>query len=193
MMSKKKSYMDIKNILSEGVLKDFLLGLIKGKKGLKRDAAKLRKKHRDSKGNWDSPENEKEYLKLRKIPSAWKQLNLHKQKIQELEDKLAKEMEDTIDTDVLSDLVGGDNARQIMKGPGIMVSALTFSSTLRTSNGLDVIEHNHQEIKDGKYESHTDTAADGTPNLKNWKLTWRAWDGRAGGLIASFNSERENM
>ena len=43
-MSKKKSYMDTKNILSEGALKDFLLGLIKGKKGLKRDAVKLRNK-----------------------------------------------------------------------------------------------------------------------------------------------------
>ena len=43
-MSKKKSYMDKDNILSEGALKDFLLGLIKGKKGLKRDVVKLKNK-----------------------------------------------------------------------------------------------------------------------------------------------------
>ena len=43
-MSKKRSYMDIKNILSEGALKDFLLGLIKGKAGLKRDVKKIEKK-----------------------------------------------------------------------------------------------------------------------------------------------------
>ena len=43
-MSKKRSYMDVKNILSEGALKDFLLGLIKGKKGLKRDVKKIKKK-----------------------------------------------------------------------------------------------------------------------------------------------------
>ena len=80
-----------------------------------------------------------------------------------------------------------------MNHPGAVVSALTFSSTLKTSNGLDVIEHNHQEIKEGKYESHTDTAEDGTNNMKLWKLTWRAYDSRAGGLIASFNSDRKEM
>ena len=43
-MSKKKSYMDITNILSEGAFTNFLKGLIKGKSGLKRDAARLEKK-----------------------------------------------------------------------------------------------------------------------------------------------------
>ena len=80
-----------------------------------------------------------------------------------------------------------------MSRPGCMITALTFASTLTTSNGLDVIEHNHQEIKDGKYETRTDTAEDGTIDLKNWKLTWRAWDSRAGGLIASFNSDRKEL
>jgi len=186
---RKKLYSILRKNLAEIQALKKQINYVQDPKG---DAAKLRKKHFDGK-NWNPPEAKDKYEELRSMPPAWKQLNLHKEKIQALEDKLAKEMEDVIDTDVLSDLVGSDNARQIMKGPGIMVSALTFSSTLRTSNGLDVIEHNHQEIKDGKYESHTDTAADGTPNMKNWKLTWRAWDGRAGGLIASFNSERENM
>ena len=40
-MSDKKSYMDRKNILSEGALMKFFQGLFKGKDGLKRDAAKL--------------------------------------------------------------------------------------------------------------------------------------------------------
>ena len=39
-MSKKKSYMDITNILSEGAFTNFLKGLTKGKKGLRRDVAK---------------------------------------------------------------------------------------------------------------------------------------------------------
>jgi hypothetical protein len=43
-MSKKNSYMDRKNILSEGALMQFLRGLFKGKKGLERDAYKLEKK-----------------------------------------------------------------------------------------------------------------------------------------------------
>tara|TARA_R100000008_G_scaffold86327_1_gene78930 strand:+ start:1048 stop:1308 length:261 start_codon:yes stop_codon:yes gene_type:complete len=39
-MSKKKSYMNVKNILTEGALKSFLLGLFKGKKGLNKTVAK---------------------------------------------------------------------------------------------------------------------------------------------------------
>tara|TARA_Y100000114_G_scaffold59700_1_gene54681 strand:- start:332 stop:2380 length:2049 start_codon:yes stop_codon:yes gene_type:complete len=124
-------------------------------------------------------------------PPAWKQLNIHRERIKELEKRLSEELKDAIDEDKLKELVGSDNAKLIMSRPGCMVTALTFASTLRTSNGLDVIEHNHQEIKDGKYESRTDTAEDGTQDLKNWKLTWRAWDSRAGGLIASFNSDRK--
>ena len=104
-----------------------------------------------------------------------------------------KEIESSIDKDKLAEVVGSDNAKTILKHPGAMVSALTFSSTLRTSNGLDTIEHNHQEIKDGKYESHTDTAEDGIMDIKNWKMTWRAYDSRGGGLIGSFNSERKEM
>ena len=126
-------------------------------------------------------------------PPAWKQLNVKKKEILALEENLAKKMEEHIDSDKLESIVGNDNAKIMMKNPASMVSALTFVSTLKTSNGLDVIEHNHQEIKDGKYESHTDTAEDGTDNPKNWKFTWRAYDSRAGGLIASFNSDRKDM
>ena len=126
-------------------------------------------------------------------PPAWKQLNIHKERIEQLEKDLAKKMKKFINVDKLNELVGSDNARVIMSRPGCMATALTFASTLTTSNGLDVIEHNHQEIKDGKYESHTDTAEDGTMDLKNWKLTWRAWDSRGGGLIGSFNSERKEL
>ncbi len=126
-------------------------------------------------------------------PPAWKQLNVKKKEILALEEALAKKMEEHIDIDKLESIVGKDNAKIMMKNPASMVSALTFVSTLKTSNGLDVIEHNHQEIKDGKYESHTDTSEDGTDNPKNWKFTWRAYDSRAGGLIASFNSDRKDM
>ena len=126
-------------------------------------------------------------------PPAWKQLNIHKDKSQKIEKELSDKMKKFVDRDKLNKLVGSDNASVIMSRPGCMVTALTFASTLRTSNGLDVIEHNHQEIKEGKYESHTDTAEDGTMDIKNWKLTWRAWDSRAGGLIGSFNSERKEL
>ena len=126
-------------------------------------------------------------------PPAWKQLNAVKSRIEEIEKRLASEIEKSIDIDKLNELVGKDNAKVIMSRPACMITALTFAGTLKTSNGLPVIEHNHQEIKDGKYKSHTDTAEDGTADLKLWKLTWRAYDSRAGGLIASFNSDRREM
>ena len=126
-------------------------------------------------------------------PPAWKQLNTVKSRIEEIEKRLASEIEKSIDIDKLNELVGKDNAKVIMSRPACMITALTFAGTLKTSNGLPVIEHNHQEIKDGKYKSHTDTAEDGTADLKLWKLTWRAYDSRAGGLIASFNSDRREM
>ena len=126
-------------------------------------------------------------------PPAWKQLNAVKSRIEEIEKRLASEIEKSIDIDKLNELVGKDNAKVIMSRPACMITALTFAGTLKTSNGLPVIEHNHQEIKDGKYKSHTDTSEDGTVDLKLWKLTWRAYDSRAGGLIASFNSDRREM
>lgn len=127
------------------------------------------------------------------IPPAKKQLELHKKRILELEKKLAKEMEAHVDRDKLNELVGKDNAQLMLSRPECMGTALVFASTLRTSNGLDVIEHNHQEIKDGKLISRTDTAKDGTIDIKNWKLGWRAWDNRGAGLIASFNSKRKEL
>jgi hypothetical protein len=126
-------------------------------------------------------------------PPAWKQLNVVKDRIIEMEKRLGNEMKGVIDEEELKKLVGKDNTTLMMGRPGCMVTALTFASTLKTSNGLDTIEHNHQEIKDGKYESHTDTAEDGTSDLKLWKMTWRAYDHRGGGLIASFNSDRKEM
>ena len=126
-------------------------------------------------------------------PPAWKQLNAVKKKIEEIEKRLAKDIEESVDKEKLIELVGSDNTSVMLSRPACMITGLTFSGTLRSSNGLPVIEHNHQEIKDGKYESHTDTAKDGTNNMKLWKLTWRAYDSRAGGLIASFNSDRTEM
>lgn len=124
-------------------------------------------------------------------PTAKKQMGSQKSKISKIEKELASEMANYVDRDKLNELVGKDNARLIMSRPQCMITALTFGSTLTTSNGLDVIEHNHQEIADGKYITKTDTAESGqTKYLKNWALTWRAYDDRAGGLIAGANAER---
>ena len=127
-------------------------------------------------------------------PTAKKQIGSQKKKIAEIEKELASEMANYIDRDKLSELVGKDNARLLLSRPQCMICGLTFGSTLTTSNGLDVIEHNHQEIADGKYITKTDTAESGqTKSLKNWALTWRAYDDRAGGLIAGANAERIDL
>lgn len=127
-------------------------------------------------------------------PVAKKQIGAHKEKIYEIEKKLASKMKQYVNEEALVRLVGKDNAKIMLKRPQVMLCALTFASTLQTSNGLDVIEHNHQEIVDGKFINHTDTAMTGqTQHLKNWHLTWRAYDDRAGGLIAGANPERINM
>jgi hypothetical protein len=102
-------------------------------------------------------------------------------------------MSEHVDKDELEKLVGKDNARLAGKSPANMMSIIAFSAILKTSKGLDTLEHNHQNIENGKYESHTDTAEDGTMDIKNWKLGSRSFDSRAGGLIASFNSERSDM
>tara|TARA_Y100001973_G_scaffold60615_1_gene89103 strand:- start:1077 stop:2873 length:1797 start_codon:yes stop_codon:yes gene_type:complete len=167
------------------------IGFVQNPKG---DAAKLKKQHFDTKTKtWNPPEMGDKYNKLRSMPPAWKQLNLHKEKILQIQKNSLEKLKSVIDKDKLTELIGADNVKTAMNHSEVFLCALTFSSTLKTSNGLDVIEHNHQEIKDGKYESHTDTAEDGTIDIRNWKFTWRAYDSRAGGLICSFNSDRREM
>jgi hypothetical protein len=126
-------------------------------------------------------------------PPAWRQLNAKKKELLALEKKHAGIMAEHVDKDELEKLVGKDNARLAGKSPTNMMSIIAFSAILKTSKGLDTLEHNHQTIENGKYESHTDSAEDGTMDIKNWKLGSRSFDARAGGLIASFNSERSDM
>ena len=126
-------------------------------------------------------------------PPAKKQLELHKERIFKLQKEAAEKMKDVIDREELNKLVGKDNASMMMLRPEAMATSIIFAAQLKTSNGLDVIEHNHQEIKDGVLISKTDTAEDGTIDIKNWKLGFRAYDNRGGGLNASFNSDRKEL
>ena len=186
---KKKLYGALRNQIDEMNKLKKEIGYVQNPKS---DAANLKKEFKKGKV-WTPPKMENKYKRLRAMPPAWRQLNIVRDRINEIEDGTKKEIEASMDVDKLSEIIGKDNTRTILKHPGAVISALTFSSTLKTSNGLDVIEHNHQEIKDGKYESHTDTAEDGTTDLKNWKMTWRAYDSRGGGLLGSFNSARKEM
>lgn len=113
-----------------------------------------------------------------------------------------KRMRELVDYDKLSDVIGYDNARMVLgmparkgdpdtlSGPNCFMSAITFSHVLQTSNGLEMLEHNHQEYINGEYHSETNTYEDGTINLKLWKLGWRPYGSRVQGLNAGFNKRR---
>ena len=127
------------------------------------------------------------------MPTAVVQLKSIRTEALSFNDELSDELLKVVDKDKLIELIGKDNASIALKGPGQLANILTFSGTLRTSNGLPDIEHNHQEYSDGKYVSKTDTHEAGTSNIKLWKLIFRAFDDRGGGLIASFNSDRKEL
>ena len=113
--------------------------------------------------------------------------NKKKVTLESINNAFGPELEKLFDKDKLVKMVGPDNAEVMLKGPLATATLMTFASTLNTSNGLSSIEHNHQDIKDGHYHSRTDT---GSPDIRLWKLAFRAYDKRGGGLIASFNSDR---
>ena len=73
-MSKKKSYMDKDNILTEGAIKSFLLGLFKGKERMKGDVAKYKIQVEKSVNNYNKATSkfekafEKQFGKKIKFP-----------------------------------------------------------------------------------------------------------------------------
>jgi hypothetical protein len=115
-------------------------------------------------------------------------------KLKKLEEIYAKKMSSHVDKDQLDKVLGADNANMAMKsGPGCLISMIGFSNILQTSNGLDMIEHNHQVYENGKYHSSTDDYTSGTIDIKNWKMGWRPYGERTQGVNASYNSNRSKM
>jgi hypothetical protein len=101
--------------------------------------------------------------------------------------------------DKVNEKLGEDNGRLFSKGPMEAMNILTFAGTLTTSKppGLGTVAHNHQTIEKNDnpppkviYKTHTDQ---GSPDPKLWVMNFRAFDDRAGGLITSFNKEREEL
>jgi len=105
--------------------------------------------------------------------------------------ELMKKMDKVMDWDKFESLSGRSDVN-LCRSPKHGVLALTnmmsFMSIVKTSGGLQSIEHNHQEIHDGKYVSRTDT---GTDDSKDWNFGFRPFGGRAGGLIAGFSKEEQ--
>ena len=80
-MSKKKSYMNIKNILTEAAIGNFLRGLFKGKKGLKRSATKIKSELDKNVNNFNKTQSRLE----KAIEKQWGQkVNLPRTSTEEL-------------------------------------------------------------------------------------------------------------
>ena len=96
---------------------------------------------------------------------------------------MIKTLEESVDVDELENLIGKPNTKMFMSGGCNAVNLISMAAVLKTSDGLDTIEHNHQIIDEDGLKSETDK---GTPNLKDWKFQFRAFDGRGGGLLCGY-------
>ena len=115
---------------------------------------------------------------------------------------VTSELATKADRDKLNEKLGGGtegNAHEFMKGPMEAVNILVYAGTLNTSDpaGLGTIHHNHQTIEENPdpppdviYVNHTD---EGSPDPKLWSMSFRWGDDRSGGLITSYNRNREEI
>ena len=112
-----------------------------------------------------------------------KDLVSKRKELETINQKVKPIFEETVDEEKLAELLGKNNAKLFMSGGATAVNIICMSAALKTSNGLSVIEHNHQIIDETGLHSETDI---GTPNLKDWKFQFRAFDKRGGGLLSGF-------
>jgi len=134
----------------------------------------------------------KEIDTLRKKYGVQKFVELipHLKEIKGINEKYASQMANLLKTDAMPDMFGPDNSKTLLGGPMAFVTAMSFAGTIRTSGGLKGVWHNHQNVtKEGKFYTHT---TEGSPDLKEWKMNFRAYEGRGGGMTASYNQERRN-
>jgi len=92
-------------------------------------------------------------------------------------------LKENIDVKKLEEVMDRANAREFMKGGSQAINIIAMASVLNTSNGLSVLEHNHQTIDKDGLHSETDK---GTKNLKDWSFQARLFDARGGGLTVGF-------
>ena len=100
-----------------------------------------------------------------------------------------KELDEVMDWEAMEKMMGkGDT--NLMRSEKFGVLALTnivsFMGVVKTGNGLPGLEHNHQSIHDGKYESKTEKGSD---SPRAWNFNFRGFGDRGGGLIAGYNGD----
>ena len=106
-----------------------------------------------------------------------------RKELEQVNKDMIKTLEESVDVDELENLIGKPNTKMFMSGGCNAVNLISMAAVLKTSDGLDTIEHNHQIIDEDGLKSETDK---GTPNLKDWKFQFRAFDGRGGGLLCGY-------
>ena len=125
--------------------------------------------------NEDGKYSNKDLVKIRK-------------ELEALSEEAQAVLEENIDVEKLVELMGNRNAKEFMKGGANAINIIAMAAVLNTSDGLSVIEHNHQTIDKDGLHSETDK---GTPNLKDWRFAFRGYDTRGGGLMSGFVGGRK--
>ena len=92
-------------------------------------------------------------------------------------------LNENVDVKELEKIMGKSNVNTFMKGGAQAINIISMASVLNTSDGLSVLEHNHQTIDKDGLHSETDK---GTSNLKDWNFQFRGFDNRGGGLLSGF-------
>ena len=120
---------------------------------------------------------------------TWKTLDKIKKEEEEFNKELMKELDGAMDWKKFEEIQGRGDMK-LCQSPKFGVLALTnmisFMGVVQTSGGLPGLEHNHQAIHDGKYESKTE---EGSTEPRAWNFGFRPHGQRAGGLIAGYNGE----
>ena len=106
-----------------------------------------------------------------------------KSDFRKINEEISDTLKEQVDITKLEDTMGKINAREFMKGGAQAINVVAFASVLNTSEGLSVLEHNHQTIDENGLVSETDK---GTTNLRDWNFQSRLYDGRGGGLMCGF-------
>ena len=106
-----------------------------------------------------------------------------RKELEKVNKDMVKTLEENVDVNELENLIGKSNTKMFMGGGCNAINLISMAGVLKTSDGLDVIEHNHQVIDKDGLKSETDK---GTPNLKDWKFAFRAFDSRGGGLLCGY-------
>ena len=90
-------------------------------------------------------------------------LKLIEQETYAANEELMKELDEVMDWEVTEKMMGkGDTNLMRSKKFGVLAltNIVSFMGVVKTGKGLPGLEHNHQSIHDGKYESKTENGSD---------------------------------